>query len=752
VATETRIGTEIAGYRIRALLGRGGMSTVYLAEHTTLGRTAALKLLATQLAELPGYRERFIRESRSVAAIDHPNIIPIYDAGEAEGSLYIAMRHVVGSDLSVELDGGPLPLGRVIYIIEQVASALDAAHARGLVHRDVKPANVIIAEHTDHVYLTDFGIAKSTTAAGGLTEAGAFLGTIDYAAPEQIERRPVDARTDVYALGCVLYTCLTGEPPYARDPEQAIMQAKLVQPPPKITSVRPELPTQLDDVFAKSLALSMDDRYASCGELAAAARAACLRTRSSSAPLPDQEPATQRRVPETVAAPIPPFAEPDGGRPTPTEPDQSPPPVHRSWRDRLRSPAGIALAAAIVALAAIAGYFAFRGGSSDGEVSGMEHDAITRDLLLAHVPEEMRESCQDVAVPDIDVFTRSVSCTRDSGETTRYSRAHNGNDLRRYFISRLTFVNLKYPTAGDCKSMPRASGEWERVDLLGHREARSKSAQGRVACWVEGDEATLMWTDTPTKILAATSTHTDDRDALYAWWTTAAGPGTNLSHERHPLEPFPDAMESELLLDHIPETIRDSCERAENPDMRIFLRSVSCDQPDGAGTVQYSYAHSGIALRQYFAGRVTAEGYSLDDPSGCEPEGTGVGPYVASGASKREGSRNTAGSLLCFKREGNATMEWFDVPQVVYASASRPEADAMELYHWWKTNAGPVDLGHDEEGEAGHDEEPGTDEPAGGTEMPDAGHEDGATSEEPTADMSDQDAGTDDHTGGSDMP
>jgi serine/threonine-protein kinase len=747
VATETRIGTEIAGYRIRALLGRGGMSTVYLAEHTTLGRTAALKLLATQLAELPGYRERFIRESRSVAAIDHPNIIPIYDAGEADGSLYIAMRHVEGSDLSVELDAGPLPLGRVIYIIEQVASALDAAHARGLVHRDVKPANVIIAEHTDHVYLTDFGIAKSTTAAGGLTEAGAFLGTIDYAAPEQIEGRPVDARTDVYALGCVLFTCLTGAPPFGRDPEHAIMQSKLVHPPPKVTSIRPELPTQLDDVFAKALALAMDDRYASCGELAAAARAACQRTRSSSAPLPDPAQATQRRVPETVAAPIP-VMEPAGEQPAAAEPDEDTPPVRRSWRDRLRSPVGIAIAAAIVALAAIAGFLALRGGGGDSAVVGMEHDAITRDLLLAHVPEGIRESCEDAAVPDVDVFIRSVSCTGESGEPVRYSRAHNGNSLRRYFLSRLSFVDLDYPTAGDCKSMPRASGEWQRVELLGHREERSSSAQGRVACWIEGDEATLMWTDTPTKILASTSMHADDRDGLYRWWTTAAGPGTSLAHEEHELESFPDAIEDELLLDHIPVEIRASCVRAESPDMRIFLRSVTCEQQDGAGTVQYSYSHSGIALRQYFAGRVTAEGYSVDDPSECETRGTGVGTYVTSGTSKREGSRNTAGSLLCFKREGNATMEWFDVPQVIYASASRPDAEAVELYHWWKTGAGPADLGHEDEAEAGH----GTDEPAGGTEMPDAGHEEGSTSEEPAADMSDQDSGTDEHTGDSDMP
>jgi serine/threonine-protein kinase len=694
VAPETRIGTEIAGYRIVAVLGRGGQSTVYLATHKTLGRTGALKLLSPELAALPGYRERFVRESQSVAAIHHPNIIHIYDAGEADGLLYIAMQYVEGATLEEELEKGPLPLGRAMYIIEQVASALDAAHSRGLVHRDVKPANVVIAQHTDHVFLTDFGIAKTTTS-GGLTEAGAFIGTIDYAAPEQIEGRPVDARTDVYALGCVLYACLTGMPPYARVRDYSVMQAKLIEPPPRATSVRPELPPQLDDVFSRAMAIPMDDRFDSCGELVTAARAACLGTRPALPPIEQRAQHTRVSTGQpTVTTP----AVPPGAAGGPGAPRRK---VRIGGLELDRRWMWIAAAALALALAAIAGSAIVSddeptaSGGHDAMTQG--HDAITQELLLAHVPESTRDSCETAAVPDIDVFIRSVTCDNGLGGTVRYSRAHNGNSLRQYFLSRLElFVNLPFPTREHCDMAERASGEWVRDDVVGHHEERSKTAQGRVACYLEGDHASLIWTDTPTKIFASSSAPAADRKELLAWWATDAGPGTGLSHESHELGPYPDAIERELLVDHIPDEI-ENCERGANPDHQIFLRTVSCDQPDGAGKVLYSYAHSGQALRQYFAGRVTGEGYTLADPSNCMAEGTGVGSWTSAGAMKRETTGSAAGQQLCFKREGNAHIEWFDVAQVIYASASRPADHARALYDWWESAAGPVEHGHEEE-------------------------------------------------------
>jgi serine/threonine-protein kinase len=198
LSSTTRIGTTVAGYRLEKLLGRGGMSVVYLAEHVRLGRKVALKLLSAALSEDESFRERFERESRRAAEIDHPNIVPIYDAGDADGQFFIAMRYVQGADLKTLIKGeGPLNVGRTLYILEQAASALDAAHERDLVHRDVKPANILIEAPSDRVFLTDFGVVKHT-ASQGLTKTGFFIGTVDYAAPEQIEGLPVDARTDVY--------------------------------------------------------------------------------------------------------------------------------------------------------------------------------------------------------------------------------------------------------------------------------------------------------------------------------------------------------------------------------------------------------------------------------------------------------------------------------------------------------------------------------------------------------------------------
>jgi serine/threonine-protein kinase len=267
-----RIGTEIAGYRVLEQIGHGGTSVVYLAEHVRLGRKAALKLLSPGFGDAD-FSDRFVRESQLAAGIDHPAIVPVYDAGEAGGVLYIAMAHVEGSDLRALLaEEGPLAPRRALRILGQVASALDAAHARGLVHRDVKPANILVGAD-DRAFLSDFGAVKELAGAG-MTRTGAFLGTIEYAAPEQIEGKALDARTDVYALACVLYECLAGEPPFHRESEVAVLNAHLHAAPPELRKSQPELPEALDRVIAKAVSKSPLDRYASCGELVAAAREA----------------------------------------------------------------------------------------------------------------------------------------------------------------------------------------------------------------------------------------------------------------------------------------------------------------------------------------------------------------------------------------------------------------------------------------------------------------------------------------------
>ncbi|HEU4672909.1 MAG TPA: serine/threonine-protein kinase, partial [Candidatus Limnocylindrales bacterium] len=275
-----REGSELAGYRVASLLGRGGTGTVYLAEDTRLGRKVALKVLTSEAADAPGVRERFVAESRLAASLDHPHIVPIYEAGSVDDELFIAMRYVPGPDLAGLIrDAGPLPPERVARIVGQIASALDAAHAAGLIHRDVKPGNVLLAEGaesgTDHGYLTDFGLTKQATYVGAdATKTGQLLGTIGYVAPEQIAGLPIDRRADVYSLGCVLYECLAGTAPYPRETDMAVLMAHVESPPPSLAALRPELGPGIDAVVAKALSKRAEDRYASAGELARAATAA----------------------------------------------------------------------------------------------------------------------------------------------------------------------------------------------------------------------------------------------------------------------------------------------------------------------------------------------------------------------------------------------------------------------------------------------------------------------------------------------
>jgi serine/threonine-protein kinase len=264
------VGETFGGYRIESLLGRGGMGSVYLATQERLGRKVALKLIAPALALDEDFRARFIRESQLAASLDHPNVIPIYDADEVDGVLYLAMRYVSGPSLRELIrERGSLSADETVRIVEQIAGALDEAHRAGLVHRDVKPANILLAEPGDHAYLSDFGLAKRTTSPE-LTQTGSFLGSVDYCAPEQIEGSPLDGRADIYSLGCVVFHCLAGHAPYLRDSEFAVLQAHLHDPPPLLSDVRSDLPSTWDGVIARALAKDPADRYPTAGTFAAA--------------------------------------------------------------------------------------------------------------------------------------------------------------------------------------------------------------------------------------------------------------------------------------------------------------------------------------------------------------------------------------------------------------------------------------------------------------------------------------------------
>jgi tRNA A-37 threonylcarbamoyl transferase component Bud32 len=405
MADDLVIGGQLGNYLIESVIGRGGMSVVYRARHSRLGTAAALKVLAPELSSDDTFRERFLREAQLAAGIDHPNVIPIHDMGIHDGSLYIVMRYVAGGDLRTLLvESGPLAPRRAIELLAPVAQALDAAHSRALVHRDVKPGNILVersrAGEVEHVYLTDFGIAKSLASVSGLTRAGGVLGTVDYMAPEQTQGQEVSAATDVYALACVLYQCITGHVPFERELARAERPQREAAPEPA-SRLRPGVPEALDAVIAKALSRDPSERFPSCeqllhaasvalagqpsgagaapGETVAAAGAGETVTRSApppprrSAPLRDDLPAAsgpggEAWPPPAAQPPQPPPARGGGAAqppPLPPAPAQAPPvaappargaPVagrgDRAGRQRRLGYA--ALLAAVVAVAAVA--------------------------------------------------------------------------------------------------------------------------------------------------------------------------------------------------------------------------------------------------------------------------------------------------------------------------------------------------------------------------------------------------------------
>ncbi|MGH3494688.1 MAG: serine/threonine-protein kinase, partial [Sciscionella sp.] len=265
-------GDVLAGYRIDDLIGVGGMAMVYRAEQVSLGRRVALKVLTPQLSRDESFRERFRREGKHIAALDHPNVVTIYDSGEADGRLYLAMRLVDGTTLADRMRSPGLSADETMEVLAPIADALDVAHSIGLVHRDVKPQNILLSASGDP-YLTDFGVAKMTAATLGLTSTGGFVGSINYASPEQILGELAKSGADIYALSAVLYQCLTGQVPYPRDTDAGVMHAHLHDPPPPLPAPEPQAQA-LSAVIARGMAKKPEDRYEHAGALLAQAQAA----------------------------------------------------------------------------------------------------------------------------------------------------------------------------------------------------------------------------------------------------------------------------------------------------------------------------------------------------------------------------------------------------------------------------------------------------------------------------------------------
>ena len=373
-------GDVFVDYRIEGLAGRGGMGVVYRATQLGLERTVALKVITPALADDEDFRRRFVAESKAAASVEHPNVIPVYYAGEREGVLFIVMRYVDGPDLRALVRAEDrLDPERAAHVVAQLGSALDAAHRHGLVHRDVKPANVLLGED-DHAYLTDFGLTKhaaTSGGAGGLSRAGGWVGTLGYVAPEQIRGERVDARTDVYALGCVLVYALTGKAPYSGDSDEATLWAHLNSPPPS-ESVLPEF----EAVVARALAKDPSDRYLSAGDLGRAALRAAGRSATSvpeanvgrgpAAPPTDDTAATAKQ-----GAAAPPVADPDGEtRLSPAEGENAGPHAGGAGGGRSRRAVdltgrrGLLLGTAAALLVAVAVALALTSGGDGGDGGG----------------------------------------------------------------------------------------------------------------------------------------------------------------------------------------------------------------------------------------------------------------------------------------------------------------------------------------------------------------------------------------------
>ncbi len=407
-------GTFVAGYEVDSLLGRGGMAVVYRATQQSLKRTVALKVLAKELSTDSSFRERFEREGQLQAAIDHLHIVPVYEAGSSEHGLFLAMRLIAGPTLKELIAGGELDPRRALRLLAQVAQALDAAHRAGLIHRDVKPQNILVGEG-DHAYLADFGLIKAPDEAG-LTGTGQFMGTIDYIAPEQIRGESSGPPSDCYALAAVMFECLTGKVPFARGNEMATMQAQLTEPPPRCSELRPGLPAALDDVIASGMAKDPAQRPRPTSELVRAAVRALAtgetarRGTSPQAAAATETPAGQ----QTVAARIPDQAVASAGLGAPTVAAATATPAAPAAGRQRAGGIAFAIVAALAAAAIAAGFFVGRSGRAP---EATQLSSATAGPLQLRYPGEWRLAASPATVPGL-TFASPVTLVTAGGRLT----------------------------------------------------------------------------------------------------------------------------------------------------------------------------------------------------------------------------------------------------------------------------------------------------------------------------------------------
>lgn len=684
---EMEPGTEFGGYRIERLLGAGGFCHVYLAEdlRPALRRKVALKVLNPTLSADEKNRERFQRESLlAVELDDHPNIVGVLDAGEQDGRLFIAQRYIEGRDLGkiVEEDG-PLTSERAVEVITEIGGALDTAHAAGLVHRDVKPRNILVRDRDQRCFLADFGLTKRTAASDSLTGAGEFLGTFAYAAPEQLGGQPVDGRADLYALGCVLFESLTGSAPFTGD-IHTMITSHLTKHPPSLASVRSGLPPAVDAVIAKAMAKEPDDRYQTGAEFAEAARRALL---GSGLPPPVVSPpgpssatttTTGATTAATFARPAPPAATTPAAASTPPAP-----PSGGTARDKgSRTP--LIVLGVLALLTLVGGGVLLLGGDDDDgppiptvdpEAERLEEAQDDAEDAFDDLPPAIADSCEleDVADYDDDVVMEASCDGLERGDgivgadDLTVTVFDDDGDLADAYDEAQDPAAQDLDTAGDCVEDRFAAHSWTTA-------SDAQGVAGSVACFLDGgQDAGLVWTEDEGLLLGVASRNDDSDGTLYQWWAELVE-----RSEPETVDEFPNASEAELLT-HVPAGFRDTCIRA---DLRPGeSASVQCSPDSGAASVFYNqYGGAAAAADQY---------QDLRDAEGVAPN---------SGRTNRcpfEGSLTIddqeSGRVFCARQaDGDVILVWTNRGLAIQAEATMADGATVRQFWTWWSDAGPI--------------------------------------------------------------
>lgn len=683
-------GTTFAGYRIDRILGSGSFGHVFLAEELKpqLQRKVALKVLRQELAADDAFRERFYRESLLVGRLDpHPGIVSVYDAGEEDGVLWIASRYVEGIDLRTLLEQrGRLEAEHVATITEQVADALDTAHAAGIIHRDVKPGNILLSQDLQRAHLADFGVSKTIgQATEGLTTAGQFVGTVKCASPEQLTGKPLDGRSDQYSLGCVVFECLTGRPPFEGSVE-SVTYAHVYHPLPDVTAFCPDLPTSVNAILRSGMGKSANDRYDRCTTFAVELSKPLRREdqtivgasvvgnippphpNEASPPAGDPTPASQPAPPgsprhDTIIGG--PGAPPPPGPPSPPSSSR---PEHATSGSSSGSKGWLwALAILTTVTLIVLGVWLVSQGSS--------FPTEDEQALLAAVPSSLRAGCErDEPATANDGVVAAVTCAVDDdrADVATFRSYDSGSGRDDGFDEATDLGPVTLDEDRDCPFSTDALSGWS-VD---------GDPRGQLACYRDDGSANLVWTSAGTSVLATARHDLGDGDELYAWWSDVVGADP-------PTQPFPSPPEA-ALLDLLPASLRSTCERDTAggvDDDDNLLAALTCEPNDArVDSVTFLSAGDRGRIDAIFDERVAGSPVVASADTNCEFNTAATNDYVTDDL--------VAGRVACYRDGGASFLIWTAEELRLIGTARQDDRFDLDLYDWWAEQFGvpPSDL------------------------------------------------------------